>query len=498
MTLPIATTVFPNVAQTTFTPVPEAPLIGDVWEGEIFNPGAVSYFLPSVVEEAQITSITFGANAPGDILTVTIDGAKITATAGADLAATTAAVEAAIEAAAIFAAIVGVTSASPVATLTFLDYEVHTVSVATSGATTIVAALVNAAVSNAELDYGMWAAKRSPIGSFLNVMGQPSALSDQFAGVLFRVPGSAPFTNIQVETLGFNSDWLPPNRAYLLALAGLGIVVQYSGTAPTVLDPVYRVATGANYGKWAASDLGVEQVTQGDVVSNYVAPVAQVTRGDVVFNGTDDVGVNVDGMAPLFVPSDTSDDITVAALVVAWNASPAYFALATATADTSGAESWFILTFKDDLVHTMTAYSPATATVNTITNTTAAVAEVEDLVGLTVDSLPTLSVNSITDDDTTATALVAAWNASSQHSAVASAAVNLAGATSLIVLTFLDTATHTVTAYSPATADVTSITNSTAAVAATAVLQAGYSWGRPSIASVSGQPNRAFLRLSPA
>jgi hypothetical protein len=61
-------------------------------------------------------------------------------------------------------------------------------------------------------------------------------------------------------------------------------------------------------------------------------------------------------------------------------------------------------------------------------------------------------------------------------------------------LSFLDDQAHTVTAYSPATADVTSITNTATAVEATAVLVPGYSWGAPSI--TTDLPARARLRLA--
>lgn len=103
------------------------------------------------------------------------------------------------------------------------------------------------------------------------------------------------------------------------------------------------------------------------------AGTAQVTRGDVAFSGTDAVGVTVDGL-DIFVASNTSDDQTVADLVVKWNKHPVAKLMATATADTSGAESWLILTFLDTATHTVVEYSPATAGVVSISNTTAAVA----------------------------------------------------------------------------------------------------------------------------
>lgn len=107
---------------------------------------------------------------------------------------------------------------------------------------------------------------------------------------------------------------------------------------------------------------------------------AQVTRGDVVFNGTDLVGVTVDGL-DIFVPSNTSDDQTAADLLAKWAAHPVAKTIATASIDTSGAESYFILAFLDSAVHTVVAYSPATADVTGITNTTAAVAATRPVAG---------------------------------------------------------------------------------------------------------------------
>lgn len=107
---------------------------------------------------------------------------------------------------------------------------------------------------------------------------------------------------------------------------------------------------------------------------------SQVTRGDFVFSTTDPVGLTVDGLS-IFVASNTSDDQTVADFVAYWNAHPVAKLLATATADTSGAESYGILTFLDSNVHTVVAYSPATADVTGITNTTAAVAATRPVAG---------------------------------------------------------------------------------------------------------------------
>lgn len=107
---------------------------------------------------------------------------------------------------------------------------------------------------------------------------------------------------------------------------------------------------------------------------------SQVSRGDFAFSGTDAVGLTVDGL-DIFVPSNTSDDQTVADFVAKWNAHPVAKTVATASSDISGAESWGILTFLDTAVHTVVAYSPATADVTSITNTTAAVAATRIVAG---------------------------------------------------------------------------------------------------------------------
>jgi hypothetical protein len=489
-----AVTGFPNTFQSQYARMPKAGLPGMYWEGDLHNQTPASGLIARVTEVAYAATVTIAAFNSGDEVGVTINGGTIAVTAVTDADATAALLNTAINAAGFLSGVLTSTVTGAALTLTGALGVSITASEYSPDATTAAFTGVTASVVQQQLLFGMAVVKDVPsTGTNFNKIRKATSASDIFAGVLAYSPGSD-IPPDQILAAGENPNYLMPGQTYCVERANCGLYVEYIGTAPTETDPVYRIYSGTNSGLWRINSGQVSQVTQGDVVSNYVAGTAQVTRGDVQFSTTDDVGVNVDGMAPLFVPSDTSDDITVAALVVAWNANPAYFALATATADTSGAESWFILTFNDTLVHTVTAYSPATATVATITNTTAAVAAVADLVGVTVDSLPTISVASITDDDTTATALAAAWNGSASHAAVATATADLAGATSLLVLTFLDGTTHTVTAYSPATADVTSITNTTAAVAATAALVPGYSWGSPSI--TTDVPARARLRLS--
>jgi hypothetical protein len=94
------------------------------------------------------------------------------------------------------------------------------------------------------------------------------------------------------------------------------------------------------------------------------------------------------------------------------------------------------------------------------------VANNADAVGVTIDSLPRVEVVSTASASATATLLANAINARADLSARVTATTNVAN----IILTFKDFSAHTVVAYSPATADVTPLTATTAAVAATGIL----------------------------
>lgn len=489
---------FPNTFQTEYARIPEAPLPGDLWEGELFNERPIGGLIANVTEVAYGATVTIGAFNSGDEVGIIVNGVTIPVTAVTDASATAALLNTAINSASLLSGVISSTVVGAALTLTgALGVEI-TASEYSPDATTATFSAVTASVVQQQLDFGYGVVRDVPsLTVNRNAIKKPTASTDTFVGVLVRTRGGEiPAT--QKLAAGFDPDYLMPGMTYAVMRANAGVVVEYVGTAPTESDDVYLIYSGTNAGKWRVNDGSTSQVTQGDVESNYAAAVSQVTRGDVQFNGTDDVGLIVDGLDPLFVASNTDDDTTATDLRDAWNGDPAYAAIATASIDLSGAESYIILTFLDDQVHTVTAYSPATADITGITNTTAAVAAVADDVGLSVDSLPDLYVASITDDDTTAAALRDEWNASAQHAAVATASIDTSGATSLIVLTFLDDQAHTVTAYSPATADVTSITNTTTSVEATAMLIADYSWGLPSIPGSADLPARAFLRLSPS
>jgi hypothetical protein len=266
----------------------------------------------------------------------------------------------------------------------FSDYVTHTVTSYSPGAadvtgiTNTVAAsnpvfvhLGRALVSDASQGGGPWAVKSA--ASYNPGSGY------HFAGVMCRGEGSR-HSDEQIRMLAYSegvSQGVAPTMHGDMCQVGYfkGDLVSGVGAATRGNAVYFETATGANCGAFATAANGTSQVTRGDVVGGYVAGVAQVTRGDVVFNGTDLVGLAVDSLPNLTVASDTSDDITAAALRDAWNASAQHHAVAVATIDIAGAESYIILTFRDYAVHTVAAVSPATADVTGITNTTAAAAQ---------------------------------------------------------------------------------------------------------------------------
>lgn len=190
----------------------------------------------------------------------------------------------------------------------------------------------------------------------------------------YLVPATADPT---LKILGVAS---PTNRQYTRfgpAQTSLGYIdttdLADGAVECTVHRPIALMANGSS--SVTKADVGNDCYAVDDqTVAKTDGGTAQVTRGDFTFNGTDQVGYTVDNWLTISVPSNTSDDQTVADWRDAWNAHPEGKILATASIDTSGAESWGILTFKDSAVHTVVEYSPATAGVTSITNTTAAVA----------------------------------------------------------------------------------------------------------------------------
>lgn len=212
------------------------------------------------------------------------------------------------------------------------------------------------------------AALRAAIAANTDLIGRVGASGATTAVILtltepgtFVVTVSAPSpgTLTAALTTSGEADHIPMNEAANLARKG-----EYWCRPETAVTPTsgvfYRYTANAGVGTALGALRGTADA------------IGQVTRGDVVFNGTDDVGLYIDGFR-VFVPSNTSDDQTATDLrdeiiLLAANIP----GTPVATIDISGAESYIILTFADTLVHTVTSYSPATADVTGITNTQAA------------------------------------------------------------------------------------------------------------------------------
>lgn len=125
----------------------------------------------------------------------------------------------------------------------------------------------------------------------------------------------------------------------------------------------------------------------------------------------------------------------------------------------------------------------------TLTTTTA------DTVGFSYDGLPSLSITSaggVEIDD--AAALYALWVGNASYAALGTIVDNLDGT---LTITFADTTTHTFADASTGTSSIAEAVD-TIAVAATAQLIPGYSWGAPSIPASVDLPARAVLRLTNA
>ncbi len=182
---------------------------------------------------------------------------------------------------------------------------------------------------------------------------RPQAGDTKIFGVLVRGPNCKPSTGDDDDEDGYT----PSSATEILRRGPIKVRVEGEASAGDTAYCRVSAETGKVQGEFRSS----------------TGAVSQVTQGDVEYNGTDQVGLTVDDLDPLAVASDTSDDTTATALAAAWNASPAHRAVAVAAADLAGSTSLIVLTFLDDQEHTVEAYSPATATVSSIENTTDAV-----------------------------------------------------------------------------------------------------------------------------
>jgi len=370
--------------QTYFGAVPPPGGPGTVWATRDHRTVESAYVMATTA--ALTSQVTEGAGVTLDgtaDVGLYIDGALYSVTTPA----TVAAFATALNAIPAFSAIaVASIPAGTTLRVAFLDYKLHTVTSYSPGTPDITGITNTVAPTNPTYvlpGMGVCIDTAAPGGGEILTVKLPTTAAEALRCVgvvgteVFGIDSAAGLIGQGYDpTLG-----IPPGKAFALHR-----------------EDYVKLRIGAAVTKDSDAALGYSAATRGKWYPSTAATgTAQVTRGDVVFNGTDLVGLTVDSLVDLTVASDTSDDITAAALRDAWNASAQHFAVATASIDISGTPSYIILTFKDAgaATHTVTAVSPATADVTGITNTTAAVAATAAVVpGVRIAKAAPLSVGS--------------------------------------------------------------------------------------------------------
>ena len=354
----------PQIPQTSYGAVPQALGAGQTWADHP-NPYVVSAHVPAagLTLTSQVTEGTMSSiNGSADV-GVYIDGALYIVTTPASNAA----LVSGLNAIAAFSDIAVASNPSgSTLRMTFLDYDDHTVTAYSPGTPDITG--ITTATAASDPDYvkpGMGVVRdtsTSTASGELFAVKLPSSATE--AAKCLGVVGAMIHVNSPQHYAGHGYDpaaGIAPGFTFEMKRRDFVKLLLPSSESVSKGDAAYLIYSGADAGKWRNDDGG---------------SASQVTRGDVTFNGTDAVGLVVDSLPTLSVASNTSDDQTATDLRDAWNASAQHAAVATASIDLSGAESYIILTFLDTSAHTVTAYSPATADVVSITNTTTAIAPI--------------------------------------------------------------------------------------------------------------------------
>lgn len=311
---------------------------------------------------AQVAEITITGAAAPDTPSIVIDGMAFPLVSAANVndaaEAMAAALTAGIAEGGLLASVLASADhAAAVLTLTFADFEVHTVTFTANGSTTATVDEDATAASKAPAHRGgVFVAAAANGDPTMRGATLPTSISSKILGVV----AATDIPRHQIPPSGYglkeDEDWLPqqPYKAFYDGEVNVRIMADV-----TEGDPLYVYAVAGNtQNGWATNS---PMMTSGS---------SQVTTGDVIFNGTDQVGVTIDGVT-ISVASNTSNNQTATDLRAAINNDPYFSTIVVA----SGATNQLILTFVGTASRIVAAYETGSAEIQNLA-TVAAVAPV--------------------------------------------------------------------------------------------------------------------------
>lgn len=299
---------------------------------------------PACVDPAlnvsQISTVTFTASNAGEAMQLKIDGVVVPFTSTGANSTNATALEAALaeqlDEGDLLATILASGEANAaIVTLSFSDYETHTIELVAPGVTAATIATSTAASAMVQHKAGTFVARHATqTDPTLVRVKTPTSVSDRLIGL--------------VEASPYPSEQTPLSNNYGLTEAGSWPTktpfpvhdkgewcVQIAGNV-TIGDPIYVKTTGAKKGYAVATD-------------GSVAGTSQVSELTVTPSATDTVGFHFDSLPALTV---TSVDLATdnAALRDLFNGNAQYAAIGSAAVDAGK----IVVTFSDDQAHTFT------------------------------------------------------------------------------------------------------------------------------------------------
>ena len=306
---------YPQDPQTVFASRVSDLNVGDQFMGDVLNDRRIGGYVASITPQPLKIDATITPN-NGDQIGWYIDGALVFVVSTADANATGLLLQTATAASPLLAALVGVTVAGAVASLTFADNDPHTV-VAYSPATADIAFAQTQAPINYQRFWFGYAMVKDPIAAHSSANGiaiaTATAVTQTVLGYTMRIPGAAiESTRSVLLEQGFDPDFLPPEGAYGLEVEGAGIVVEYAGAPPQPGDPVYVDMVGVGASR-------VHRITSGATPKSVTLTVVSVADGLV--------GFQYDALPALTLTATASAVNDAASLFALFTASAAYLAL---------------------------------------------------------------------------------------------------------------------------------------------------------------------------